>query len=139
MTVALAAYDPVAQAVLVLSADAAVRSSLALLLRVEGFAVVVPATVEEAGLAPCSPVGCIVLDHPGRAAAADGLELAALVRLHRDAELILLADGPDEPVLPRAPGLRLLVVLRKPLLDDGIVRWVDRALARAALRADQRP
>lgn len=138
MTPALTDYDPMALLVLVVSGDEAVRSSLALLLRVEGFAV----SVLEAPAGPVpSParVGCIVLDHPGRSSAQQAAQVVALARRHGDAETILLAGGPEEPPMQPTEGMRVLAVLRKPLLDDGIVRWVDRALARAALRVAQRP
>lgn len=131
-----AAYDPVGMAVLVVSTDAAMRRGLSLLLQVEGFAVHVFDDLA-AALAGSDPgVGCIVIDDDRRSPVQDPAARAALVTRHRDAEFILLAEGQGSggPLPGHGGAGRVLVVLQKPVLDDSVVRWVDRALARAALR-----
>lgn len=115
--------------VIVVDGDAAVRGSLSFLLELDGYDV----ETLESGEAllkrpPCERTACIVLDQklPG----ISGLETLQALRAVDDlTPAILVATHPARAVLDGARRAGAPVV-EKPLLGDGLLRDIRRALER---------
>jgi two-component system, LuxR family, response regulator FixJ len=117
-----------AATIYVVDDDAGVLGSLRFLLETDGFTVRTfrsGAAVLNAALS--TGVDCFVLDY--KMPDMNGIELAARLR-GRDitAPVILITGYPDDNISTRAAAAGVNDVLRKPLLDDSLVKRIRAAI-----------
>jgi two-component system response regulator FixJ len=109
--------------------DLAVCSSLQFLLELEGFDVVTFKNGPELLSQPILPNrGCFVIDYS--MPLMDGLELLARLRARRSTLPVILITGrSDHSIDQRAMHAGVLKVLRKPQINDGLVKSIREALS----------
>jgi two-component system, LuxR family, response regulator FixJ len=109
--------------------DLAVLSSLQFLLKLEGFDVVTFKSGPELLSQPALPDrGCFVIDYS--MPLMDGLELLARLRARRSMLPVILITGrTDRSIDQRAAHAGVLQVLRKPQINDGLVKSIREALS----------
>jgi two-component system response regulator FixJ len=109
--------------------DLAVLSSLQFLLKLEGFDVVTFKSGPELLAQPVLPNrGCFVIDYS--MPVMDGLELLAQLRARRSTLPVILITGrADRSIDQRAAQAGVLQVLRKPQINDGLVKSIREALS----------
>jgi DNA-binding NtrC family response regulator len=134
---AASAAAPTTNAVCIISDDSAVRRSLAMLLRLEGLAVVSADTMGavQAARSAASLTRqrcCLVIDDSGPRGI-EGLALAEFLARRTDGlPVVLLANQLAATVRQRAAAARVAVVVEKPVTGDAIVLGVLRALSAGA-------
>lgn len=115
--------------------DAAVLGSLRFLLETDGFAVRTfrsGAAVLNAALS--TEVDCFVIDY--KMPDMNGIDLAARLRdLNITTPVILITGYPDQQITARALAAGVNHVLRKPLLDDSLVKRITGAIQDAQFAA----
>ncbi len=109
--------------------DLAVLSSLQFLLELEGFDVVSFKSGPELLSQPALPNrGCFIIDYS--MPLMNGLELLAELRARRSTLPVILMTGrADRSIEQRAAQAGVLQVLRKPQLNDGLVKSIREALS----------
>lgn len=109
--------------------DLAVLSSLQFLLELEGFDVVSFKSGPELLSQPALPSrGCFIIDYS--MPSMNGLELLAELRARRSTLPVILMTGrADRSIEQRAAQAGVLQVLRKPQLNDGLVKSIRDALS----------
>ena len=115
--------------VVVVDDDLAVLSSLQFLLELEGFDVVSFKSGPELLSQPALPNrGCFIIDYS--MPLMNGLELLAELRARRSTLPVILMTGrADRSIEQRAAQAGVLQVLRKPQLNDGLVKSIREALS----------
>ncbi len=113
--------------VAVVDDDEAVRESLRFLLESAGFRVSVYGSAREfLSRAKTDEVACLVLDQ--HMPEQTGLQLVTQLRGNGAALPIALITGsPSADLIERAKGLGVEMVLEKPLADDMLLEFVERA------------
>lgn len=109
--------------------DLAVLSSLQFLLELEGFDVATFKSGMELLSQPALPNrGCFVIDYS--MPLMNGLELLARLRARRSTLPVILITGrPDRSIDQKAAHAGVLQVLRKPQINDGLVKSIREALS----------
>jgi FixJ family two-component response regulator len=109
--------------------DLAVLSSLQFLLELEGFDVATFKSGMELLSQPALPNrGCFVIDYS--MPLMNGLELLARLRARRSTLPVILITGrPDRSIDRKAAHAGVLQVLRKPQINDGLVKSIREALS----------
>jgi two-component system response regulator FixJ len=108
--------------------DPAVLSSLQFLLELEGFDVITFKNGQELLSQPVLPNrGCFVIDYS--MPLMNGLELLARLRARRSMlPAILITGQADRSIDQRAARAGVIQVLRKPQINDGLVKSIREAL-----------
>lgn len=108
--------------------DAGVLGSLRFLLETDGFSV---RTFRSGGAALSAPnsgdADCYVIDY--KMPDINGLDLVAQLR-HRgiDTPVVLITGVPDRTIAARAEAAGVKHVMRKPLLDDSLIKRIRAAI-----------
>jgi FixJ family two-component response regulator len=108
--------------------DAGVLGSLRFLLETDGFSV---RTFRSGGAALSAPhsgeVDCYVIDY--KMPDINGIELVAQLRRRGiDAPVVLITGYPDKNIAARAEAAGVKHVMRKPLLDDSLIKGIRGAI-----------
>ena len=119
-----------AHTICIVDDDEAVRDSLSLLLLTRGFLV---RTYESAKAyladTACRDCGCLLVDM--NMPEMTGLDLLHTLRERGDAApAIMVSGGADKSLALRAEQAGALGLLKKPVNDDELVVWVDRAISK---------
>ncbi len=109
--------------------DVGVLGSLRFLLEADGFSV---RTFRSGGAALNAPdpsdVDCFVIDY--KMPDINGLDLVARLRSRGiEAPVVLITGVPDKTIAARAEAAGVKHVLRKPLLEDSLVKQIRGAIA----------
>jgi two-component system response regulator FixJ len=119
--------------------DAGVLGSLRFLLETDGFEV----KTFRSGMALLNAAGpdgidCLVIDY--KMPDINGIDLVGRLRDHRVAAPVILITGyPDENIFARAAAAGVEHVLQKPLLGDGLVKEIRRAILDDHCGSESRP
>jgi two-component system, LuxR family, response regulator FixJ len=122
--------------VCVVDDDAGVLGSLRFLLETDGFAVrTFRSGAAALSAARGSDVDCFVVDY--KMPDMNGIELASELR-NRDVvtPVILITGYPDDHISTRAAAAGVKRVLRKPLLDESLVKQIRGAIQEARFAAE---
>jgi FixJ family two-component response regulator len=122
--------------VCVVDDDAGVLGSLRFLLETDGFAVrTFRSGAAALNAAAGVDVDCFVVDY--KMPDMNGIELVGQLRKRDVATPIILITGyPDDNISTRAAAAGVRRVLRKPLLDESLVKQIRGAIADARLAAE---
>jgi two-component system response regulator FixJ len=117
--------------VYVVDDDAGVLGSLRFLLEADGFAVrTFRSGAAVLNAAPSSDVDCFVVDY--KMPDINGIDLVGQLRKRELAAPVILITGyPDRNIADRAAAAGVKHVLRKPLLDDSLVKQIRGAIQEA--------
>jgi two-component system, LuxR family, response regulator FixJ len=116
------------QTICVVDDDVGVLSSLRFLLETDGFSV---RTFRSGGAALSAPytdnVDCFVIDY--KMPDINGIDLVGRLRNRGiDAPVVLITGYPDKNIAARAEAAGVKHVMRKPLLDDSLVKGIRGAI-----------
>lgn len=120
---------PESAKVILVDDDLAVLGSLRFFLELEGFDVITFESGKQLLSLPDLPSrGCFVIDYC--MPLMNGLELLAQLRARQSTLPVILITGqPDHSIDQRAARAGVLQVLRKPQLNDGLVKYIREALS----------
>lgn len=130
--------EPIRSTILIVDDDAQVLRSLCFLLQTEGYHVLTFGSAAEllsevAGF----DNACLVVDY--RMPDMNGLDLLVRVRdKYPQIPAVLITGHPDETIDVRAAKLGIKVI-RKPHLDDGLLKGIHDALAQGPTSAGHHP
>lgn len=122
-------YTPEPAKVVLVDDDLAVLGSLRFFLELEGFDVISFESGKQLLSQPDLPSrGCFVIDYC--MPLMNGLELTAQLRARQSTLPVILITGqPDRSIDQQAARAGVLHVLRKPQLNDGLVKYIREALS----------